>query len=357
MLKIIKISDAIELVLCFEECGYQEVLDSFPSASMVRIATFNISGSDNTLLQMVEDLEPGVDVKIISNIPNRFQSYFNSRVRDRAKKNIDVYLDKLNPDNYTADVATFFNFDNHSKIIMTDAVAYIGSANFSSESSRNFECGVLIKDRAIIEQIEREFLGAIQDDSVEFRGNEIARIYVHACEILSRLELITTTIRWSMYVEMDLPFRGIQYKSFSPELSSIDLSELETVIEDLEQFLLSLEMDEKYDEFTRINSELLSSVRDLITIDGPIYLLADFDEQKYAEDYLEEHSLWADEDNLDRFANRASEEAGARHTELALEAESEIEILLSTLSCLIEDTAKLISSIGDCDKKAEIDNT
>ncbi len=358
MKKTIRISEKFELILSFEECGYQEVLDNFQTANMVRIVTYNISRNDDTLLRMIEDLGDGIDVKIITNIPKRFANYFNPTVKDRAKQTINSYLNRLSPDEYSTDVATFFNFENHSKIIMTDAIAYIGSANFSSESSKNFECGVLIKDRQIIDQIEREFFDSMQEHSIGFRGTEIARIYIRACDILSRLELITTTIRWSMYTEMDLPFEGLQYKNYSPELSSMDLIDLESVIEDFEQLLIDLEEHEKYSSFApMISAKLLSSIRELIKVDAPIYCLADFDEQKYAEDYMEEYGAWADEDNLDRCANRASQTAGDKHADLAMEAETEIEILLSTLDILIEEATKMISSIGSCDEQEAIDNT
>lgn len=358
MQKTIKISEALKLILSYEECGYQEVLDSFDAANMVRIVTYNISANDDTLLKMIEGLSTGVDVRIITNIPNRFANYFNTKVQDRAKRTITSYMDRLSPENYSTDFAAFFNFENHSKIIMTDTIAYIGSANFSSESSKNFECGVLIKDRQIIDQIEREFFCSIQENSIGFRGTEIARLYIRACDILSRLELITTTIRWSMYTEMDLPFSGVQYKAYSPELSIIDLIDLESAIEDFEQLLADLDEHEKYSSFAQmINEELLSSTQALIKMDTPIYLLANFDEQKYAEDYMEEHGAWADEEHLDGCANQASQITGDKHADLAMQAENEVNMLLSTMDILIENTTKMIGTIGSCDEQEAIDNT
>lgn len=356
--KTIKISETLELILSNTDFGYQKVLDSFKTADMIRIVTYNISPKDDSLLEKVEELQPGVDVKIITNIPNRFANYYNTKAKERAKQTITSYMDRLNPENYATDLATFFNFGNHSKIIMTDSIAYIGSANYSSESSDNFECGILISDRQIIDKIEREFFYSIQEHSKEFRGTEIARIYIRVCDILSRLELVTTNIRWSMYTELDPPFHGIQYKNFSPELSIIDLVDLEEVIEDFEQVLVDLEENERYNNFSQlINADLLVSIREHIEIDSPIYLLADFDEQKYAEEYMEENSIWADEDNLGRCANQASQKAADKHSDLAMQAESKIEILLSTLNKLIEETTDMMGSIGSCEEQKGIDNT
>lgn len=356
--KTIKISETIELILSNVDFGYQKVLDSFETAHMIRIVTYNMSQKDDSLLQKVEELQTGVDVKIITNIPNRFANYYNTKAKERAKRTITSYLDRLNPENYATDLTTFFNFENHSKIIMTDSIAYIGSANYSSESSENFECGILISDRQIIDKIEREFFCSIREHSKEFRGTEIARIYIQVCDILSRLELVTTNIRCSMYTELDLPFHGIQYKDFSPELSILELVDLEEVIEDFEQVLEDLEEYGRYNSFAQlIDSDLLLSIREHIEIDSPIYLLADFDEYKYAVDYMEENGIWADEENLDRCANQASQNAADKHSDLAMQVESKIETLLSTLDKLIEETTEMMKSIGSCEEQKEIDNT
>ncbi|MGM0970834.1 MAG: hypothetical protein ACQEWR_19950 [Bacillota bacterium] len=45
-------------------------------------------------------------------------------------------------------------FNNHAKIIMTNNIGYIGSANYSSESANNFEAGVIIEDEHAIFQIK-----------------------------------------------------------------------------------------------------------------------------------------------------------------------------------------------------------
>ncbi|WP_180236029.1 phospholipase D-like domain-containing protein [Bacillus wiedmannii] len=49
------------------------------------------------------------------------------------------------------------NLVNHSKIIILDSVAYVGSANFSKNSDFNFECGTLLFDRADIKNLRDLF--------------------------------------------------------------------------------------------------------------------------------------------------------------------------------------------------------
>lgn len=43
---------------------------------------------------------------------------------------------KLNPDNLGIKTTVFFDFSNHGKIIMTDSIVYVGSANYSEESAK-----------------------------------------------------------------------------------------------------------------------------------------------------------------------------------------------------------------------------
>ncbi|WP_180228112.1 phospholipase D-like domain-containing protein [Bacillus wiedmannii] len=49
------------------------------------------------------------------------------------------------------------NLVNHSKIIILDSVAYVGSANFSKSSDFNFECGTILFNRADIKNLRNLF--------------------------------------------------------------------------------------------------------------------------------------------------------------------------------------------------------
>jgi hypothetical protein len=148
MIKTEQIKDA-KFVFSKDEVPYQEIIDHFKNAEFINILTYNISANNNLLLNQIKDLEANVNVKIISNIPGRFENYYHStegqRYRKAAKKKIEVYMNKLNPEEFQQKMSTFFCFSNHSKIIMTNNIIYIGSAN-SEESSNNFEAGIISRD-------------------------------------------------------------------------------------------------------------------------------------------------------------------------------------------------------------------
>lgn len=132
--------------------NYQEVLDDFAKASKIRIITYNISKKEKggELISLLKELPEETDVQIITNIPSRFDTYYGSKageaMRAAFKKNCDIYMKKLNPVNFTPTVITAFNFCNHAKIIGTENIVYIGSANYSDESKYNIETGILIRD-------------------------------------------------------------------------------------------------------------------------------------------------------------------------------------------------------------------
>lgn len=54
---------------------------------------------------------------------------------------------------------------NHSKIFIADNFAYIGSANFSFNSNKNYECGVIFKSKEIVSKIRKLFMGEMLEQS------------------------------------------------------------------------------------------------------------------------------------------------------------------------------------------------
>lgn len=54
---------------------------------------------------------------------------------------------------------------NHSKLFITDDLAFIGSANFSFGSNNNYECGVIFENKEIISQIKKFYLSEMLEMS------------------------------------------------------------------------------------------------------------------------------------------------------------------------------------------------
>lgn len=153
---------------------YKEVLEDFKNTKNINILTFNITKkSSDGLIESLKNLDKNCKINIITNIPNRYHQYYTKKIRENAKKTIDAYIDILNPKNFQPEINTYFNFKNHSKIIMTDNIAYVGSANFSNESENNIEAGIISRDLDFIDYLKSEFFPSKFDESRCYSDNDL----------------------------------------------------------------------------------------------------------------------------------------------------------------------------------------
>jgi hypothetical protein len=161
-----------EMILTKGECAYQEVLNGFKDASYVTVVTYNISKNQYGLLDQLCELAAAV--RVIAAIPGRLDAYFGYSAKAKyLKKNaadaIELYLKKLAPEQFGPQASVSLCFDNHAKIIMTEKIAYVGSANFSEESANNWEAGIIVRDPEALKKLD-SFVDAIERDSVRYYG-------------------------------------------------------------------------------------------------------------------------------------------------------------------------------------------
>ncbi len=156
-----------DLVLSKDECAYQEVVDSFNESESVTVVTYNISEKQNQLIDALKGLD--CQVRLITQIPSRYEDYRYDWARNRANRTIRKYLSKLDPEDFGPMAQVMFCFSNHAKVVMTDRIGYIGSENYSEESIRNWEFGIVIRDPAVLEKVA-EAVNHIEADSVRFYG-------------------------------------------------------------------------------------------------------------------------------------------------------------------------------------------
>lgn len=161
-----------KFVLSKDEFGFQEVVDWLLKAESVTVVTYNVSANDRALLDLLRDSE--APVRLITMIPNRFENYTNNAARQRGARAIARYLDAVNPKGFGPLARVFFCFANHAKVILTDAVGYVGSANYSEESARNWEAGVIIRDRTTLAAVAAA-VDEIEADSVEYYGKPMQK--------------------------------------------------------------------------------------------------------------------------------------------------------------------------------------
>ncbi|WP_406944528.1 phospholipase D-like domain-containing protein [Halobacillus sp. SY10] len=130
-------------IVLTEEIGehtYEEVLQSFSRAKKIYISSFGVTIDTrygNKLLNTLINLNNVNVVKVLTNL--RSEEEFES-FKELLNNNVPSYL------------KFYFNTTIHSKIIVTDEIAYIGSENYTEYSGKgaNMEAGIITKDKSAI---------------------------------------------------------------------------------------------------------------------------------------------------------------------------------------------------------------
>jgi len=139
-----------------------EATGAFGAASSVLVATYSLGD----LTEALRDCPPRCKVELFTNLPNRWGRYFGSDSRRRARKEIQRYMQLLEPQRFQADVEVYFATRNHAKVVIVDdQVAYLGSANFANATSPSMEAGVLLYEPARIEELREALRSALLSDS------------------------------------------------------------------------------------------------------------------------------------------------------------------------------------------------
>lgn len=161
-----------EIILSYQENGYQVVLDEFQHAKCINIVTYNINTYErySVLIKELRKLNKSTKITIILNIPDG--SYLKNTKKNKQENNINNVIKKIKSalsvleHEKFGSLEVYVNLENHAKLIMTDTIAYIGSQNFSDASEGKFELGFLVKDPKVIRDIENNIFAEIKSKSI-----------------------------------------------------------------------------------------------------------------------------------------------------------------------------------------------
>lgn len=181
------------------ELGYQEVLDNFEKASEITIITYNISEKKNSLISVLRKVGDHCVVNVITNIPSRWERYYGDTFRDKARQKINLYLSKLSPESLGINSAVFFDFSNHGKIIMTDCIVYVGSANYTEDSANNTEFGFVSRDKDFIDYINSEVLPDVQAGAIPYYEYDYIALLLEASMAVSAIYNIKNELYEEVY--------------------------------------------------------------------------------------------------------------------------------------------------------------
>lgn len=339
------------------ELNYKEVLADFPTAKIVRILTYNISKNQrhDALLDALKDTT--ADIQLITNVPSRMEKYYDSdagqKMRSAARSNIQIYISKLNPDDFAGRFSPFFSVHNHAKIIGTENIVYIGSANYSNESADNIETGVLIEDKEFIRELYSQFFDKVKNEALSYFDDNFSafRLFIlslyakfnhHHHKMLTDLytdyQRIKLTVADAIFIDVD--DLDALYRDLD-ELEAVCVAADDTYDEENESYNYALE--ELKEHFDRLS---IGWLKETISKDGTLYRLVAFDARQEINNILQtEYAFEAYDEYLDTYVEKAmdsvTETYSSLHDDFEEEADyfiEEIEKILTALEAAIQFT-------------------
>ncbi|MDD6283163.1 MAG: phospholipase D-like domain-containing protein [Oribacterium sp.] len=361
---------------------YQKVVDDFNNATEIYIVTFNISKyRDGKLIKELEAAcENGTNVTIVTNIPKRFSSYYKDCYALSAHYVIQDYLGILNAEKFNMHLSAFFNFSNHSKIIMTNNVVYCGSANYSDESSNNIECGFISEDPELIRQVKECVISEIIEDSIPYYNYNIAESIASINEANKYCDEVRTQIFEAAYTywnDYETNFKDkVIYRAEDSGISSQLLSE---IIEGYEKYEEAMSVvgdviDSCYEKYEDELPEAAQKLEDLFTqykydyedmlsnmkgLFEDLDQLAHYDwEAEVMRTVNEDYGMESFDENLEHYVELAMDEANYDYSTLIEMAEPTVKEIIESLDGMKNYYKKMSESLYAVIKTNRvIDNT
>lgn len=342
------------------ELGYQEVLNSFNGASEIAIVTYNISTWENHLISALRAAGTHCTVTIIANIPNRWEKYKDDFARDNAKRTIASYLSLLNPDRLGENASVFFNFTNHGKIIMTNSIVYIGSANYSQKSKDNSECGFISKDRALIDYIRTDVLPDLQAAAVPYYEYDYTALLLEANMALSATYAVKDDLCEEVYEVYDDLDRA--WHDYIEDRAALTTATLDRVVQTVNEtyqvasdlyneiandfyYELDVDMSKSVDAAYKNLHDLSSEIENLRYSDT-IYELGNFDlQERISRQLQEDYAMVAYEENLEDCIESVRTEMMNEVYRLTHSAKGNVEALIKKIQEFCDVYSSLITNL------------
>ncbi|MGL5964980.1 MAG: hypothetical protein ACRCZ2_11400 [Fusobacteriaceae bacterium] len=285
-------------LITLNEFGFQKILDDFQNTDTINILTYNISTKKNELLSILKELE-NKTIIIVTNIPQRWEKYYSDDPRNKAFIQIKEYLSLLDPKEFKSNVEIYFNFQNHAKVYSTDNYTYIGSQNFSDESKKNYEVGVIITSNCGEDIIEN-----IKEESVRFFGVEIEDFKKELQYDIKKIEKIIDEFDYSPDIEITSGIDFLEELKYNfNELTKLLEVKIKTEIYQIETKIKKTKENYYLQDVSWIENSLIKLEDITETIDNIIWEISekgDFAEVyfNYEQEAMENVS-WADEEHLE----------------------------------------------------------
>ncbi|MBU3196518.1 6-phosphogluconolactonase [Clostridium algidicarnis] len=373
MKKEFLMSDA-KFIYSKNELGYKEVLEDFKTAEEIIIVTYNISEKQTQLIDALRGAAEETEISIFTNIPSRWDTYyggFESQYRLNARKKINVYLAKLKPDGIGERVNVFFNFDNHGKIVMTNNVVYVGSSNYSEESGKNIEFGIISTDKDFITYLKDDIVNELKETAVKYYDYDYLPLILEVELNLSNLYRLREELFGQVYVSHERIESKYYFNDTNEMLSQVTIDSIRELLKILkdnlsaiydaadsivdDEYILDI-MNEKYE----VSIDLYTEFEE-IAYDEFITELANFDSGTRANDILsEEYSAQAYDEYLEGYIQKSMDTVNEEFKELCWECKDSLDILIRVIDDQLANVRDAIEEFKSLEYRkicGEIDNT
>lgn len=355
----------IEIRLSKNEYGFKKILDDFKDTKYINIITFNFSKESYDLLSILKNLKNKEKIRIITNIPGRWECYRGDYFKKNAKIIINKYLKNLEPNSFSSPVEIYFNFENHAKIYSTDNYTYLGSQNFSDESKNNHEIGIIINNNIYEKNLGETFIEELIYNSeyktIPFYGVEIEKL---KSELKSKTIEIEKLINQFDY-EIEICSSGINYlgeiKIKFKSLSEI-LDEIKIILDEMKTKTNNIKAKNIFEDNEFIIDTIYEIENTLSKIDQIMWEISpqgEFYEIYYDyEKVVMENVSDADEEHLQSAIDREMRKAFDNCDEIKDRYEEEINSFFSDFKEKILNFKELFNTIEEISSNKElIDNT
>lgn len=350
-----------EIVLSKGEDGYSEVIEDFKNASSITIVTFNISPKRNYLLNKLHELSAEKEVTIITKIPSRLGWYWNESIKTTTLEQMETYCSRLDPNKFTCHLSTFFNFENHAKIIMTENIAYIGSQNFSDESKNNFESGIIIRDVEVIKQIKNQMIKEILDASIPYSSSYF---YLHKNELLYWLNdcrRIVEEFYNELFTEAEVGYNSyIEIFCDNPNIKENDWENIISYHEEFFSILDYIETNNSRKLEKSSKSKLKKLKQALSIVKNELAEIAKYNPDTIETAEKDARYYSADPEDVEKAIQAAMDSIYDQRSDIVYDMRSnieEIKITLSTIPTLLEYLINSIKNHKFYTNSEEINNT
>jgi len=359
MRHVIDVSDDIAIVFSFGECNFDEVLDSLAGAEWVDIATYNLSRRDERLHELISDKCKGVPVRLVTKIPNWFRWYKEGAAQS-FRDLFAIYHKRLDPENYHCVLEAVFNVHNHAKLILTDRIAYVGSANYSPESSSNFECGVLFRSAEVIYRIRSEIFERLLSESRPRDVSEIGKAREFFEQLERDLGQHIAALDDGFVGPLD-DYAGTMWVRWQD--AEVPTEYLESIVEYLNRIDSDLDEIREHAHLGDVPDahldQLLRNIRELVEdSESPLVVLAEFDYNEALDRYMQKYSEGAYAYDVDACSASANEDADRENKEKIEAAVAAHRELTDRFRQLQDYIAQILRKLGRLAKTTwGIDNT